>query len=151
MAFLKGFGIHLVVLTVLLKEGSPIRCFTCTGPFDIGCDDPFDGQRVPSVDCAFRANFFAPNRDPRDPTAFPVMCKKRVETVAGQRRVTRDCASQGEIGFQGTTCQTHADGSEMCYCNYDNCNGALSLRGSTFTSLLLSVLVVFSVTRLIRG
>ncbi|CAB3253236.1 unnamed protein product [Arctia plantaginis] len=131
--------VPVLLLAVFIKEGEPVRCWTCSSDLNPACNDPFVPGR-PDFQYVLRLE----NCDSNSGATYPYLassksvCKKQKKFINGQMVVSRGCSwkRQDDYSYQ---CPSYSNGpneiTSFCEtCDYDGCNGAAAV-GKTIALL----------------
>ncbi|OQV21565.1 hypothetical protein BV898_04467 [Hypsibius exemplaris] len=124
IAFLATLGI---LLCLCVFKASGILCYECNSHYDPRCGDHFDNLTYPLTDCRYKLKY---HLDPW--VGGATMCRKMVIHIHGEKRIVRECAFLGQVGFNdGRWCLervgTRYIHYSVCQCNNkDGCNAAPS-------------------------
>ncbi|CAG9111506.1 unnamed protein product [Plutella xylostella] len=123
--------VPVLLLAVMVKEGSSIRCWTCSSELDPMCNDPFLAQRP---DAGYR--FTLSNCDAHTGATYPYLtssksaCKKHKQYVNGILSVTRGCTWKRSDDYSNQCPATNSANERTVFCEtceYDGCNGASAI------------------------
>ncbi|GAU88860.1 hypothetical protein RvY_01479 [Ramazzottius varieornatus] len=138
--------VHVFALIYSARNVHSISCYECNSHYDPRCDDHFDNLTYPLTDCKYKVK-------PHLGLSGAPMCRKAISYVQGEKRVVRECAFFGLIGYNDGRWCLERMGTKyikysVCLCNNkDGCNGASlrkNLGQSVWLILVLRVLVVLA-------
>jgi hypothetical protein len=146
-------GLVLTITLIQCGESTVLQCYQCSSLTDPGCKDPFSTAAMSDFlqDCPVAVVS-------ADNVSFPTnytRCRKIVQTVTSELRVTRMCATAGSGTSAKKTCLDRVGTTDVrikyCECaNANGCNvGHTAVRPSTaFVPLTAIAVFLFGGLRL---
>ncbi|KAJ8706625.1 hypothetical protein PYW07_012703 [Mythimna separata] len=121
-----------ILLALFIKEGEPVRCWTCSSDQNPLCNDPFLAGRSDNSSLIRLENC-----DSNAGTTYPYLastksvCKKMKKYINGQLIVSRGCTWKHQDDYS-TSCPRASNRpneiTSFCEtCEYDGCNGAATV------------------------
>ncbi|CAH0694547.1 unnamed protein product [Spodoptera exigua] len=124
--------VPVLLLALFIKEGEPVRCWTCSSDLNPLCNDPFLAGRSDNS-YLFRLENCDANAGATYPhlTSSKSVCKKMKKYINGQLVVSRGCTWKRADDYS-TQCPSASNGpyevTSFCEtCEYDGCNGAATI------------------------
>lgn len=125
-----------VLIAAFIQTARGVRCYRCDSLVDPGCGDPFGTNFANLEDCA-------PNKLV-DSTA----CLKLIQKTSDGKKITRRCLQHQEADdliprdYRDLPCMDLPDGSFLCHCYHDRCNGAPSSPGHVLFGFVITALTL---------
>ncbi|XP_072945157.1 UPAR/Ly6 domain-containing protein crok [Epargyreus clarus] len=132
--------VPVFLLALFIREGEPVRCWTCSSDLNPLCNDPFTPAQAENS-YLFRLE----NCDATTGASYPYLtsskstCKKQKKFINGQLVISRGCTWKRQDDYT-TQCPNTSNGphevTSFCEtCEYDGCNSASAI-GKTLALLI---------------
>ncbi|XP_055346424.1 uncharacterized protein LOC129593935 [Paramacrobiotus metropolitanus] len=106
-----------------MQRGAAIQCYECNSAYDPRCGDHFDNLTYPLTDCRYKYKGHLQ-------LYGATKCRKMIVQVHNHRRIIRECAFLGQVGYNdGRWCLERVGARyvsySVCLCdNKDGCNSS---------------------------
>lgn len=152
--------ILVVIVALLFRSGTCIKCYNCISTTNAGCLDP-KGSNLKAQECDVElvkklsvqvtqyANkigaAFGLDIDNKSAPALPIVCQKIESVVNGEKMVVRGCHlgdTEDLSVCKNLDKRTNGVVTHCSICSEDECNAAHWLSPFSFGTLIISVLTL---------